>query len=275
MADEPLARMAGAPLPCEPAELGELTHDAIAGHFRIWQRRRGHRYSLDDVLTAWVAAQAKPDAARVLELGSGVGSVLLMLCHKLPQAHFLAVEAQRNSFALLERNVADNVLGERVALLHGDLRHVLQRAQHGEFDLITGTPPYVPPERATASPDSQRQFARQELRGGVEDYVIAAARLLARAGRVVVCADARAPERVERAAHSAGLAIEGRLDALPRAHKAPLFSVFTLSAANQREGSYAPRTFVARSSDGARTDAYHALREFFGIARPERELPSP
>src|SRR5688500_13888099 len=107
-------------LPSEPDDLGELTHDAIAGDFRIWQRRRGHRYSLDDVLTAQVAAQSRPEARSVLELGSGVGSVLLMLCHKLPRARFLAVEAQRNSFRLLSRNVGDNALGERVALLHGD-----------------------------------------------------------------------------------------------------------------------------------------------------------
>jgi tRNA1Val (adenine37-N6)-methyltransferase len=264
-----------APLPCEPEQLGELTHDAIAGSFRIWQRRDGHRYSLDDVLTARVAALAKPDAARVLELGSGVGSVLLMLCHRLPEANFLAVEAQRNSFALLGRNVADNGLSARVALLHGDLRYVLQRARHGAFDLITGTPPYVPPGRATPSPDSQRAFARQELRGGVEDYLATAGRMLAQNGCVVMCADARTPERVERAADAAGLALEGRLDALPRAGKSPLFSVFTLRAAGPHHGPCAHDTFVARSADGARTEAYHALREFFGLARPSGEAPSP
>jgi tRNA1Val (adenine37-N6)-methyltransferase len=256
------------------APLGELTHDAIAGDLRIWQRRRGHRYSLDDVLTAWVAAQAKPDAARVLELGSGIGSVLLMLSHKLPEARFLAVEAQRDSFALLERNVAESGLSARVALLHADLRHALGR-EHGVFDLITGTPPYVAPESATPSPDDQRRYARQELRGGVEDYVAAAARVLAPAGRIVVCADARAPERVGRAALAGGLSIRERLDALPRADKAPLFSVFTLSAASAGEALGEQRTFVARTPAGARTEAYHELREFFGIARPAGEAPSP
>lgn len=264
-----------APLPCEPDELGELTHDAIAGSFRIWQRRHGHRYSLDDVLTAHVAAQAMPYASRVLELGSGVGSVLLMLCHKLPRARFTAIEAQRNSFALLRRNVAENGLSERVALLHGDLRYLLDRTRYGQFDLISGTPPYVPPGHATPSPDSQRRFARQELRGGVEAYVACAARMLAPEGRVVLCADARTPERVERAARAAGLAVSARLDALPRAHKAPLFSVFTLDAGDRSAAPCAHRTFVARTPDGARSDAYHALREFFGLARPAREAPSP
>jgi tRNA1Val (adenine37-N6)-methyltransferase len=262
-------------LPNEPEQLGELTHDAIAGDLRIWQRRHGHRYSLDDVLTARVAAQAKPDAGRVLELGSGIGSVLLMLCFRLPRAHFLAIEAQRNSFALLSRNVADNALGARVMLLHGDLRDRLDPGLHGEFELITGTPPYVSPSQATASPDSQRAFARQELRGGVEDYVRAASRLLAPAGCVVVCTDARQPQRVVRAAHAAGLSVAARLDALPRAHKAPLFSVFTLRHQGDDAAPTWIESFVARTADGTRTEAYHELREFFGIARPELERPSP
>ena len=264
------------PLPSEPDDLGELTHDAIAGSFRIWQRRRGHRYSLDDVLTAYVAAQRKPQARRVLELGSGVGSVLLMLCYKLPEAHFLAIEAQRNSFTLLSRNVADNDLSKRVKLLHGDLREALDPSAHGAFDLITGTPPYVPPGEATASQDSQRAFARQEFRGGVEGYLHAAARMLAPQGRVVICADARAAARVERCAEAADLSIADQLDALPRAHKAPLFSVFTLQARNaQNSARSTPERFIARNAAGARTDAYHAVREFFGMSRPAHEPPSP
>jgi len=27
--------------------------DAISGHFRLFQLKRGHRFSTDDVLTAW------------------------------------------------------------------------------------------------------------------------------------------------------------------------------------------------------------------------------
>jgi tRNA1Val (adenine37-N6)-methyltransferase len=155
-------------LPEEPDELGELTDDAITERFRILQRRRGHRYSLDDVLTAWEAAHAAPWARACLELGSGIGSVLLMLAHALPEARFVAVEAQRNSFKLLTENVRRNKLEARVALVHGDLRG--QRFADGPgFQLITGTPPYVPPGQATPSSDSQKAFCRQEFRGGVED----------------------------------------------------------------------------------------------------------
>ena len=260
-------------LPPEPEELGELTCDAIAGGFRITQRKRGHRYSIDDVLTAFVAAQARPNAVRCLDLGAGIGSVTLMLCHRLPHAEFVAIEAQRNSFRLLEHNLEANALKARVRAVHGDLR-VTVTANLGSFQLVTGTPPYVPPGRATASTDAQRAYARQELRGGVEDYVAAAARALSEDGLCVVCADARFPERVTQAALQHGLSIVEVREVFPRASRAALFSVFTLA---RRAPEHPPRrlTFTARDAHGARTEAYLALREYFGMPRPREEKPSP
>jgi len=260
----------------EPDDLGALTHDAIAGALRITQRRHGHRYSIDDVLTAWEAASLAPHAARCLELGSGIGSVLLMLAYKLPQAHFVAVEAQRNSFQLLTQNVRQNALEGRVRLVHGDLRSEVT-ASLGRFELCTGTPPYVLPGTATPSSDSQKAYARQELRGGVEDYLAAIGRVLSPTGLAVVCADARFPERVFAGAEQAGLRVLRRRDVVPRAGlKGALFSVFCLvhGDAAERPFERAP-DFVARDEAGARTADYIAVRGFFGIDPRGPELPSP
>ena len=262
--------------PAEPEELGELTDDAIAGPYRVLQRKRGHRYSLDDVVTAWEAARAMPAARRCLELGSGIGSVLLMLAYKLPEAQFVAIEAQRNSFRLLGENVERNGLSARVQRIHGDLRVETTRAKLGLFDLITGTPPYVAPEMATPSPDSQRAYARQEFRGGVEGYVQAAAEVLALHGRAVVCADARFPERVEKSAREAGLRVIRRRDVIPRAGSAALFSVFTLASGHAALVPYVHEpAWVARDAQGARTESYHEVRAFFGMQAPVSEEASP
>jgi tRNA1Val (adenine37-N6)-methyltransferase len=253
----------------EPEELGELTNDAIAGDFRITQRKHGHRYSLDDVLTAWEAASSAPEACECLELGSGIGSVLLMLAYKLPRARFHAVEAQRNSFRLLSENVRQNALSERVTLVHGDLR----AWNEGSFELVTGTPPYVPVGTATPASDSQKAYARQELRGGVEVYLAAIGRVLAPDGVAVVCADARAPERAFEGARRANLVVVRQRDVVPRAgKKGALFSLFTVKRAGQFE--HAP-PWVARDEAGARTQAYLDVRAFFGLTPRGEELPSP
>ena len=269
-------------MPCdgpieEPTELGALTSDAIAGTMRITQRRHGHRYSLDDVMTAWEAARAAPHARLCLELGSGIGSVLLMLAYKLPEARFVAVEAQRNSFHLLGENVRQNGLASRVEIVHADLRQYVQAEALPAFELVTGTPPYVPPGSATPSSDAQKAYARQELRGGVEDYLAAMGRVLASTGVGVVCADARFPERVFAGAARAGLTVVRVREIVPRAgSKGPLFSVFTLV---RDDGTARPleRTapWIARDEQGARTAAYHDVRAFFGMAPPTDEAPSP
>lgn len=255
-------------------DLGELTDDAIAGDWRIWQRRRGHRYSLDDVATAAVAARSRPEATSYLDLGCGVGSVLLMVSYRLgSQARIAAVEAQAMSVELARRNLARNGLAERVALVHGDLRD-RDLSLGGPYALITGTPPYLPPGSGSPSPDPQRTYARLEMRGGIEDYLAAAARWLAPGGLFVACCDARRPERAIEGAEAAGLHPVRRQDVVPRAgRKGALFTVwsFTREPAPLVEAE----ALVARDADGARTEASHALRELFDLPVNRAEPASP
>jgi tRNA1Val (adenine37-N6)-methyltransferase len=246
----------------------ELTSDAITADYRILQRRRGHRYSLDDVLTAAIACEARPAARRALDLGTGVGSVLLMVAWKLREASLVGVEAQPVSFALLERNVAENELTRRVRAVFGDFRDAsVRREAGGPFPLITGTPPYFPLGTASVSPDPQRAHARIELRGGVEAYLDTAAALLEPDGALVVCAAARAHDRVFRGAEAVALHVHARTDAIPRRGKPPLFSVFTMTRSPADDATVT--TFVAREADGARSAEYVALRAYFGLSQRE------
>ena len=80
------------------------TLDRLSGDWWIFQLRRGHRYATDDVLTAWAAVTARPEAKRVLDLGAGVGSVGLMALRVLaPDARLTSVEVLEESAALLAR----------------------------------------------------------------------------------------------------------------------------------------------------------------------------
>lgn len=256
----------------------ELTDDAIAGDWRILQRRRGHRYSLDDVATAWEATLARPDARSCLDLGCGIGSVLLMVAYKLPHARVVGLEAQKESFDLAFENVTRNGIAGRTTLWLGDLRDrfALERLPHAPFDLVTGTPPYFAPDAATPSPDPQRAAARVELRGGVEDYLRAAALVLAPGGRFVVCAEARKPERVLTTARDAGLAPLRQRDVIPRAeHKGALFTLWTLGHASEGGSLDVAPPLVARDATGARTAASHSLRHHFDLPTNDLEPPSP
>jgi tRNA1(Val) A37 N6-methylase TrmN6 len=148
-------------------------------------------------------------------------------------------------------------------VIHGDLREVTRDWPHRPCELVTGTPPYLPLGTASASPDPQRAAARIELRGGVEDYLAAAARVLSPAGVVVLCSDGRRPERVVRGAASANLVPVRRLDVVPKAGRSPLFSVWT--CARESRAALEHTEVVMRDERGERTEESQAMRRAFGL----------
>ena len=234
----------------------------------VFQRIKGHRFSSDDVVTAWVAMQVCPAPARVLDLGCGLGSVLLHLAWSAPRSTLVGVEAQAVSFALTRKNIAHNHLGDRVRVHHGDLRDPeIIGSLGGPFDLITGTPPYFPADAASDSLDEQRAYARIEHRGGIDSYVHAAAQLLTADGWFVVCSDADAALRLERVAADCHFAVCGRYIVIPRAGRPPLFSVWAL----RRPSAALPtveRELTLRDDAGERTADAKMFRAFSGF--PER-----
>lgn len=252
----------------------ELSLDALTADVSVFQRTKGHRFSSDDVVTAWVAMQVCPGPGTVLDLGCGLGSVLLHLAWSAPDATLVGVEAQEQSFALAVRNIAHNGLGHRVTVHHGDLRAPeIVAALGGLFDLVTGTPPYFSLTTATEAMDVQRAYARIEFRGGVEAYLATGAQLLAPDGWLVVCGDADAEGRVERAADELSLTIHRHDVVVPRVGRPPLFAVWSL----RHTGPNAPtvvrieHTVTLRDAAGARTADARALRAFSGF--PERLAP--
>ena len=107
----------------QPLEVGDdESLDALSGHFRIFQLKKGHRFSTDDVLTAWYGTTWVPTARAVLDLGSGIGSVGMITAWRLPSARFVAIEAQADSVRLARRSAAWNGLAGRYEVRHADFR---------------------------------------------------------------------------------------------------------------------------------------------------------
>jgi tRNA1(Val) A37 N6-methylase TrmN6 len=171
------------------------TLDRLTSRQSIIQKRRGHRVASDDTLLAWAAAQACPDAVRVLDLGSGKGTVAMLLLQRLPGCRVIGLEALEVSHALAVRNARMNSLTDRWDPRLGDLRDPCVLAGESPFDLITGAPPFMPVGSGVLPEDPQRAAGRFELRGGVRDYAEAAARYLAQGGKAVFLMDGLEPSR--------------------------------------------------------------------------------
>ena len=127
------------------AQIGEgETLDAISGHFRLFQLRDGHRFSTDDVLTAWYGTSWCPTAQTALDLGSGIGSVGMIAAWRLTGAKFTTVEAQEESVRLARKSARYNGLEGRYDIRQGDFREAHVILPEERFDLILGSPPYFP-----------------------------------------------------------------------------------------------------------------------------------
>jgi tRNA1Val (adenine37-N6)-methyltransferase len=252
--------------------LHEVTLDALTVDVQVYQRRDGHRFSSDDVVTAWCAMRHRPRPTRVLDLGCGLGSVLLHLAWSAPMAALAGIEAQEQSYELLVRNIAHNGLADRVAAYHGDLRdRALLDAiaeAHGPFDLVTGTPPYFPPGAATDAKDSQRAHARIEYRGGIEDYVASGARVLRDDGVFAVCGPPDARSRLDAALSATDLVVVEECVVRGRAERPPLFAVWTMRHTAFASDAPLARVMTLRTAEGERTDDARTMRAFSGF--PER-----
>jgi len=249
------------------AEPGE-TLDYLCGHFRIFQYEKGHRYSTDDVLTAWYGTTCAPRVDRAADLGSGIGSVALIAAWRLPGARFVTIEAQEMSIRLARKSVRYNALDSRFTLLKGDLRDPSDLEGHGPFDLVLGSPPYFPPGTAKAAQHEQAIGARIETRGDIADYARAAARFLAPGGVFVFVFPDAQRERAAASLADRSLALVRRREVIFREGDRPLISLFAASRRDDIPVSYEPLIeppLTIRRADGGVDAEYSAIRMSFGF----------
>ena len=242
--------------------------DRLSSVRMVLQRTAGHRSATDDVLAAWCAWSSAPGARTFLDLGCGHASVSLYLTSVLQDARGVAVEAQELSASLARRNVRLNALEDRVTVHKGDLRELdaeRLRALGGpvEFDLVTGTPPFMPLGSGLLSKDPQRAAARFELRGGIEDYCAAAARTLAPDGVASMLMDGSQDGRVRAAFRSAGLHLRKRLVVFPREGRAARYIGYV--AGREPGLGIEEQALGIRDSAGEHTDAYREVRRALRI----------
>jgi tRNA1(Val) A37 N6-methylase TrmN6 len=237
----------------------------LTGDWRLFQKQVGHRWSLDDLVTAWIATRRlDPERAlHALDLGTGLASVLLMVAWKLPHADVVGIEAQPDRAAMGRRSIAYNGVESRCRILDGDLRTVTAaELTTAPFQLVTGTPPYFPRGTGTESEKAHATPCRFEVRGGVEDYLEAATRVLAPGGEIVVCTSALEQDRVEFAIRELGLHRREHWDIVPREGKQVLVMVDVVTAAPCEESSH---TLIVRDRASAWTADFQAVRTAMGI----------
>lgn len=248
------------------------TLDAISGYFRLFQLRDGHRFSTDDLLVAWYGTSWCPTARTALDLGSGIGTVGMICAWRLPGARFVTVEAQSESVALAQKSARHNGLTERYEIREGDFREPGILRADERFDLITGSPPYFPPDAGVQSGHPQRLACRFELRGDIADYCSTAGKHLAPGG-LFACVFPFEPAqlaRVQAGARAAGLAIIRQRPVVFREGEPPLVALFGMMRAHDlpeglRGQTWTEPPLIIRTRRGEIHPEYSAVKLAIGF----------
>jgi tRNA1Val (adenine37-N6)-methyltransferase len=248
------------------------TLDAISGHFRLFQLRDGHRFSTDDILTAWYGTSWCPAARTALDLGSGIGTVGMICAWRLPGAKYVTIEAQPESVALAKKSARYNGIEGRYEIREGDFREKEILRAGEKFDLITGSPPYFPPDAGVKSGHPQKLACRFELRGTIADYCATAAKHLA-SGGFFACVFPHEPAqlaRVEAAAKNSSLVIVRKRPVVFREGDPALIALFGLMRAEDLPEWFRGQTWiepelVIRQRDGKIHPEYSAVKLAIGF----------
>ncbi len=150
---------------------------------------------------------------RLLDLGTGPGTLLLALLSELPEAAGLGIDASRVALALADENARALGMADRAVFREGDWAAEVA----GDFDVILCNPPYIAdtewlmPDVADHEP-AEALFAGAD---GLDDYrriIPDLPRLLAPGGAAVLEIGASQLMSVSALAEAAGFAVACRRD---------------------------------------------------------------
>lgn len=114
-----------------------------------------------------------PRNARVLDLGSGCGTLGLLLCAKDARCHVTGIELDPSAHAAALENISRNHLHDRMESICADLKNISSEITPGSFSVCISNPPYFSGGISRRLPN-----ARQELCCALPDLMAAAGHAL-------------------------------------------------------------------------------------------------
>ena len=96
--------------------------------------------STDSVVLAGFAKIKQRD--NVLDLGSGCGTLGILLCADHPDCFVTGIELDNNAHNMALKNARDNSVGDRLTSICADIRHVPEFITPGSFSVCISNPPY-------------------------------------------------------------------------------------------------------------------------------------
>jgi tRNA1Val (adenine37-N6)-methyltransferase len=162
-------------------EMTETLEQLRIGNLKFLQPKHGYRFSVDAILLADFMIVKSEE--RLIDLGTGSGIIPLLTSVLTPAQEIIGLEIQERLVKLARENVIINHLEDRVHIVHGDLRQVMQLFRPGEFDVLCSNPPYRKVGTGRINPDNEQAIARHEISCQLGDLLSACKYLVKPGGK--------------------------------------------------------------------------------------------
>lgn len=154
--------------------------DFVNDSLKLIQKTDGLTFGTDALLLAgYVNGKYKSG----LEIGGGTGIISMLLLTRGKAERITAIEVQEEFSSLIERNASLNGLYDRLLAVVSDIRNY---KANEEYDLIFTNPPYMKTSSGRANELDKKNIARHEVFGNIDDFAMAAKRLLKFGGTFAV-----------------------------------------------------------------------------------------
>ncbi len=217
-------------------------------------RHEGFPLGTDSVLLSQFPSL--PPGARIVDLGSGCGTLGILLCARDARCCVTGVELDEQAHSLALENSTRNALTGRLRPVLGDVRQIRSLLPHGAFDCVVSNPPYFP--IGSGKQSTRAAQARSELTLTLAELCAAAAWLLPDGGRFALV---HRPERLcDLLCCLRGQRLEPKRLRFVR-HRAGADACLALLEARKggKPGLRLSPDFIELQPDGAPTDEYRAV----------------
>ena len=158
-------------------------HDLMAyDGLKIIQKDDVFKFSLDSLLLGNFI-EIKKSSKKLLELGSGLGAVLLYLSLKT-NIDLVGVDIQEEMVALSNKSIELNNLSSQIKIYHHDLKTIQNLFSPSSYDIVVSNPPFFKVnEMRMLNKEESLQIARHEINANLSDIVVAAKKMLKTGGK--------------------------------------------------------------------------------------------
>ena len=151
--------------------------DRVNYNITLIQKKSGLTFGTDALLLAGYIKGGQK--LRGAELGGGSGIISLLLCARNKLKTVTVFEIQEEYAELCRRNIQANSFDNRIVSVCKDIRSIsLGDVSQKALDVVFTNPPYMKSDSGKHNNDEGKNIARHEIFGGIEDFCLAASKLL-------------------------------------------------------------------------------------------------